>query len=369
MIAYKNEANHFNQNMSSIFIPSNYPIIEMHISCKNLAKLDVTSESDPLCVLCTNQNGQKVEQDRTEVIKNNANPNFVKSFKSYYIFEMNQPLRFEVYDVDSKSSTLSKHDFIGYVETDLQYIVSNLEQTLTFDIKNDKKDSDRGQLILTSEQTKESNVNLVGELHVDKLKKMKTFAKNNPFFEISKTSESGRDIVVYRSKTKQKCYTCTFKEFSIPLHILYRNSLDEPITISIFDHRKKKAPKIIGKYTTTIRHFIDSVRSKYELPNSHGKFWFTKLEIIHVPTFADYLRNGLKLKMITAIDFTSSNGYPEHKSSRHYFSEDPSQLNEYQQTIMSVGNILSKYDKDQKFPAYGFGAKIKKQKNSVIVSL
>lgn len=362
MIAYTNEANHKYQNFNNTFIPSFYPIVEIHISGKNLAKLDLTSQSDPMCVLYTNQNGQYSEQDRTEVIKNNANPNFVKTFKSYYIFEMNQPLRFEIYDVDSNLSSLKKHDFIGYVETDLQYLVSNLGNALTFDIFHDKKSGDRGQLIITCEQTKESNVNLLGELHVEKLQKMKTFAKNNPFFEISKQTEIGHDIIVYRSKTKQKCYRCTFKQFSIPLHALYSNGLDDRITISIFDHRKKKEPKIIGKYTTTIRHFLESVQSKFELPNGHGKFWFEKLEIVHVPTFADYLRSGLQLKMITAIDFTSSNGYPDSKSSRHFFSDDPSQLNQYQQTIMSVGQILAKYDKDQKFPVYGFGAKIKETK-------
>ena len=169
--------------MTNIFIPSLYPIIEIHISCKKLAKLDLTSQSDPMCVLYINQNGQYVEQDRTEVIHNNPNPNFVKTFKSYYIFEINQPLRFEVYDVDSNLSSLKKHDFIGYIETDLQHLVSNLEQELTIDLFNDKKNGERGQLIITCEQTKESNINLIGELHVEKLKKMKTFAKNNPFFE------------------------------------------------------------------------------------------------------------------------------------------------------------------------------------------
>lgn len=114
---------------------------------------------------------------------------------------------------------------------------------------------------------------------------------------------------------------------------------------------------------------MESVQNKFELPNSHGKFWFNELEVVHVPTFADYLRNGLQLKMITAIDFTSSNGYPEEKSSRHYFSENPNILNDYQHTISSVGQILAKYDKDQKFHVYRFWAKIKKTKKSVIVFL
>ena len=36
-----------------------------------------------------------------------------------YRFEVQQHLRFDVYDRDSESSTLTDHDFIGTVETTL----------------------------------------------------------------------------------------------------------------------------------------------------------------------------------------------------------------------------------------------------------
>ena len=50
------------------------------------------------------------------------------SFKTFYIFKSHQPLRFEIYYVDSKNDTLKKHDFIGYAETSVQYLVNNLDQ-------------------------------------------------------------------------------------------------------------------------------------------------------------------------------------------------------------------------------------------------
>jgi len=40
----------------------------------------------------------------------------------------------------------------------------------------------------------------------------------------------------------------------------------------------------------------------------------------------------------------------------HYNS--PYQANSYVQAIQAIGNILSNYDSDQRFPAYGFGAKL-----------
>ncbi|MGH0126903.1 UNVERIFIED_CONTAM: hypothetical protein FKN15_034360, partial [Acipenser sinensis] len=46
---------------------------------------------------------------RTEAIDNTLNPDFVKKFMLDYFFEERQNLRFDLYDVDSKSSNLSKH--------------------------------------------------------------------------------------------------------------------------------------------------------------------------------------------------------------------------------------------------------------------
>lgn len=92
---------------------------------------------------------------------------------------------------------------------------------------------------------------------------MKTFAKNNSFCEISKPSEGGCDITVYRSKVYKHCYTCTFNDFTIPLYLLCRNGLDEPITVSFYDHRMAKPPKLIGKSTATICHFMESINRPF----------------------------------------------------------------------------------------------------------
>uniref|UniRef100_A0AAV2M527 C2 domain-containing protein n=1 Tax=Knipowitschia caucasica TaxID=637954 RepID=A0AAV2M527_KNICA len=71
---------------------------------------------------------------RTEVIDNTLNPDFVRKYIMDYFFEEKQNLRFDLYDVDSKSPDLSKHDFLGQMFCTLGEIVgspaSRLEKPL-----------------------------------------------------------------------------------------------------------------------------------------------------------------------------------------------------------------------------------------------
>lgn len=75
------------------------------------------------------------------------------------------------------------------------------------------------------------------------------------------------------------------------------------------------------------------------------------------PTFLEYIKGGVQLNFICAIDYTGSNGIPSQPSSLHYIN--PNQMNQYQRAIWSVGEILINYDYDKKIPAFGFGAKTK----------
>jgi len=74
------------------------------------------------------------------------------------------------------------------------------------------------------------------------------------------------------------------------------------------------------------------------------------------PSFVDYLSGGCELELSIAIDFTGSNGDPRQPGTLHYIHQD-GQLNDYEKAITAVGAIVGRYDSDQKFPVYGFGAK------------
>ena len=114
---------------------------------------------------------------------------------------------------------------------------------------------------------------------------------------------------------------------------------------------------------------MESIKKKFDLygekgQKSVGEFNFTKMEVIQIPTFADYLKSGIQLNMITAIDFTMSNGSVSSENSLHYISSNPSEMNQYEKCISAVGAVLTKYNKNQKFSVYGFGARISGQNNN-----
>ena len=88
-----------------------------------------------------------------------------------------------------------------------------------------------------------------------------------------------------------------------------------------------------------------------------GKLILESFREIVKPSFVDYLRGGLELNLSIAIDFTGSNGMPNHPSSLHYI--DPNKPNQYQNAIYAVSRILLAYDSDQRIPAFGFGGKPK----------
>ncbi|TWW61632.1 Copine-5, partial [Takifugu flavidus] len=92
---------------------------------------------------------------RTEVIDNTLNPDFVRKYILDYFFEEKQNLRFDLYDVDSKSPDLSKHDFLGQTFCTLGEIVgspaSRLEKPL-----GDYEVDDCAQMELRSGATRRS---------------------------------------------------------------------------------------------------------------------------------------------------------------------------------------------------------------------
>lgn len=113
---------------------------------RNLLDCDVFSKSDPMCVVLmkTLETSKWNEICRTECINNSLNPNFVKKVLYFlrkmnmlminlilytytqvqllYRFEVQQLIKFSVYDVDSRINDLSAQDFLGSCETTLGHV-------------------------------------------------------------------------------------------------------------------------------------------------------------------------------------------------------------------------------------------------------
>lgn len=67
------------------------------------------------------------EIGRTEVIMDNLNPKFIKSFSVEYHFEEKQKFKIAVYDVDdfSPNASLASHDYVGSIEFMLHEVVTS----------------------------------------------------------------------------------------------------------------------------------------------------------------------------------------------------------------------------------------------------
>jgi hypothetical protein len=85
-----------------------------------------------------------------------------------------------------------------------------------------------------------------------------------------------------------------------------------------------------------------------------GSLQIREFTIEQRPSFYDYLRGGMQLNLVTAIDFTASNRPPNDPNSLHYLA--PNFVNQYEACLRGVGEVLCPYDSDQLFPVLGFGA-------------
>lgn len=66
--------------------------------------MDTFSKSDPYVIVQVKKNNQWFEYGRTETIMDNLNPNFATSIIIDYYFEVQQHLKFIVYDYDGPNS-------------------------------------------------------------------------------------------------------------------------------------------------------------------------------------------------------------------------------------------------------------------------
>ena len=87
---------------------------------------------------------------------------------------------------------------------------------------------------------------------------------------------------------------------------VYQNDLWAHYYSLLWSSLQKNA-LFIGKYESSFREFLEIDLIGEINDKNDGCFMFNKLEVITIPTMVDYLRYGLNLNMITAIDFTNAN--------------------------------------------------------------
>nr|CAD7440228.1 unnamed protein product [Timema bartmani]CAD7451996.1 unnamed protein product [Timema tahoe] len=364
--------------MSASFVPGTAGLptteVELAISCRSLQGKDLMSKSDPMVVTYVRPFGETrwVEYHRTEAIDNTHDPDFASKILIPYRFEEQQPLKFEVYDIDSLSSNLSDHDFLGAATCNLAQIISSgkVQLPLTSSDKVVGSGEDSSSIIVVAEEL----ASLKDEVHLEfsghnlDKKNWWWFCKSDPFLVFLKATESGSYTVVHRTEVIKNTLDPKWKKFTIPVRLLCNGDYDRSIKVVCYDWNSNGTEYLIGEFSTNLRelsagpttstvfHCInpEKQRKKSSYENS-GQIRLRSIEIRKIFTFMDYIKGGCQIHCSIAIDFTGSNGDPLTPNSLHYISTVP---NQYEQAIKSVGEIIQDYDTDKMFPVLGFGARL-----------
>uniref|UniRef100_A0A8B9V8J3 Copine family member 9 n=1 Tax=Anas zonorhyncha TaxID=75864 RepID=A0A8B9V8J3_9AVES len=295
--------------------------------------MDTFSKSDPGMAGTGPPSPLSPQFGRTEVIDNTLNPDFVRKFVLDYYFEEKQNLRFDVYNVDSKSCSIYKQDFLGQAFVALGEVIGSqrgrLERALT-----GVPGKRCGTILLLAEELSNCRDIVTMQLCANKLDKKDFFGKSDPFLVFYRSNEDGTTVKIDVYDWDRDGSHDFIGEFATSYRELSRAQSQFTVYEVLNPRKKCKKKKYVNSGTVTLLSF--SVESEF--------------------TFVDYIRGGTQLNFTVAIDFTASNGMPSQPTSLHYAS--PYQLSAYALALKAVGEIIQDYDSDKLFPAYGFGAKL-----------
>eukprot|EP00357_Protocruzia_adherens_P001906 CAMPEP_0115012566 /NCGR_PEP_ID=MMETSP0216-20121206/24822_1 /TAXON_ID=223996 /ORGANISM="Protocruzia adherens, Strain Boccale" /LENGTH=531 /DNA_ID=CAMNT_0002381665 /DNA_START=35 /DNA_END=1630 /DNA_ORIENTATION=+ len=355
---------------------NNYEIVDLFISCEGLINLDLLTVTDALVEVyqsTTSRANPWKLLGRTECIDNDLNPKFATSFPLEYQLDQNMKLMFKVYNMNDNNLTIRLADFIGDITMSIHEIAGAAGQSLKRPISLPKNRSkSRGVLNATIEARARSNEWLKMRFTGEDLEDVTPcfLCSLNPFFALSRVMENG---VLQRVHTSNvlKGRNPAWPAFWISRTKLCNNDPQRPLVLEVFHYNTNGNHIRLGEYGFTItditehglKHFsiVDSMKTKKDgsYKNS-GVLNLSELEIEIRHTFIDYLKGGLDINLVCAVDFTASNGEPQLVNSLHHVrsAEDPNRFNEYQKALQAVGEILLYYDTDKLVPMYGFGARL-----------
>uniref|UniRef100_A0A7N6BTJ0 C2 domain-containing protein n=1 Tax=Anabas testudineus TaxID=64144 RepID=A0A7N6BTJ0_ANATE len=302
---------------------------------------------------------------RTEVIDNTRNPDFVRKFVLDFFFEEKQNLRFDVYNVDSRSCNISKHDFLGQTFCTLGEIIGSrggrLEKTLS-GIPGKKC----GIIILTAEELSNCRDIATMQLCANKLDKKDFFGKSDPFLVFYRSNEDGTFTICHKTEVIKNTLNPVWQPFTIPVRALCNGDYDRTVKVDVYDWDRDGSHDFIGEFTTSYRELSRGQNqfNVYEVRHESKGVVKNRIQKCDALFFAlsftlivlYFVCNRTQLNFTVAIDFTASNGNPSQPTSLHYMS--PYQMNAYAMALKAVGEIIQDYDSDKLFPAYGFGAKL-----------
>jgi hypothetical protein len=267
---------------------------------KNLVKMGNTSSFDPIKQV------------------------FVTSFKLDYWFEIHQRVKFDVF---------CNGQLCEEVESTLGRIFGARGQTAEFPLQRIPDIT----LVANMNTINEESENMAVCFEI-----LPNFNRSSYYYVLLSEFLGGKYMPIYKSAEQQ---LQTFK-FNIPLNLLCNGNQSQPILFEFVDNQMG----IVGRYQGS----LNDISLANGVVNINNTSCSIKFKIEKGIKFLDYIKYGLQMSIMCAIDFTASNGNPKEPSSKHYINGyEP---NAYEQSLRSCCSIVAYYDYDNRFPVYGFGA-------------
>ena len=225
---------------------------------RNLRDMDMFSKSDPLCVVSTKPFGSQSwsEIKRTECVQNNLNPQWVTKIQMNYLFEEQQHLKFDVYDVDNNSKNLQEHDFLGSGSVTLGQVVSSGSIVLDL-IHPEYMKGTCGSVMVSCEELSMCKDELEVQFLGKKLDKKDWFGSSDPFLVFKRSNESGSFTIVHKTEHIRNNINPMWQKFVIPVRTLCNGDLDRNIKIECYDHNNNGSHSLIGEFYATVRQFLE----------------------------------------------------------------------------------------------------------------
>jgi len=330
---------------------------------------------------------------KTEVIKNNVDPDWTKTF--FVDYELGTPVSIliKIFDEVRKGDNIE----MGSGVFEMGTVLGAKGNTKAKQMK-------RGGTLFIRAQKAEGTGTLRLKMSGISLTNVEGFMKkSDPFYQFTRKDVGARGTewnIVHRSDKIKNSLNPKWKEEEIELSTLCGGNVDLPLRLAIFDYESSGNHISMGEIETSVNKLLEakgnsglkiknkgsvsgtiavhvasvsgteSLEEKMESmnfdeeepePEPEEDVVFNPVPFVppppSPPTFLDYVNGGCEMQLCVAIDFTGSNGDPRKPGTLHYLSPDGSSMNDYEKAISSIGSVLADYDSDKKFPVWGFGAK------------
>ncbi len=219
--------------------------VEVHVSCKDLADMDVTSKSDPLAVLFQKDSAKKTWEilGRTEMIMNNLNPVFVQPIVVKYRFEERQRMRIDLYDIDDMKNlaNFASQDFIGSAEFVLSEAIHAPNHIWKAELHHPTRKKNGTVILRLEELSKKMSGDLVKFVVEGNLSKQR-----RNFFRLVRMAPTG-PVPVYQSESAVFVKNVArWRPVRVGAAGLMRDDPAHPLAMELYEYRANGSHILLG---------------------------------------------------------------------------------------------------------------------------